>query len=125
MRIKALVEKGNDGMYSISSEEAIGGNWICGYGNTIEDAKEDFILCAKEMLESDLDNSVEYVYDVPSFFGILNCINVSAFAKKAGINESKMRAYKNGLAKASEATLNKIRNTAAQLGQELISASLH
>lgn len=54
---------------------------------------------------------MEFRYDIPSFFNYFDWINISAFAKQAGINESKMRAYKAGLSTASEKTMSKIRNT--------------
>lgn len=65
---------------------------------------------AKEMIAEDglrippeaKEIEVEFRYDIPSFFNFFDWINISAFAKHAGINESKMRAYKSGLATASE-----------------------
>lgn len=63
-------------------------------------------------------------YDLQSFFNYFDWINVSQFAKKAGINESKMRQYKNGLAFAGESTTKKILDTIKNIGAELQSATL-
>lgn len=67
---------------------------------------------------------VEFRYDIPSFFNCFDWINISAFAKKAGINESKMRAYKAGIATASEKTTNKMLSTIKAMGAALSAASL-
>jgi hypothetical protein len=67
---------------------------------------------------------VTFKYDLQSFFNYFDWINVSQFAKKAGINESKMRQYKNGLAFAGESTTKKILDTIKNIGAELQSATL-
>ena len=70
------------------------------------------------------DIEVVFQYDIPSFFNFFDWINISAFAKQAGINESKKRAYKSELATASEKTVTKILRTVKTMGAELSSASL-
>ena len=67
---------------------------------------------------------IDFKYDLESFFNYFDWINVSKFATAAGINESKMRQYKSGLAFASEKTTTKILNTIKKLGAELSTASL-
>ena len=67
---------------------------------------------------------VEYRYDVPSFFNFFDIINVSKFAEFAGINESKMRAYKCGVAYPGEKTTEKIFRAIKKLATELSVASL-
>ena len=87
---------------------------------------------SKEMITEEgkpLSNEVEHIdvtfkYDLQSFFNYFDWINVSQFAKKAGINESKMRQYKNGLAFAGESTTKKILDTIKNIGAELQSATL-
>ena len=56
MKIKAFIEKGNDNFYSIFSEEMLYNCCFGGYGNTEEEAKEDFMLSiaeAKEMVKEE------------------------------------------------------------------------
>ena len=65
-----------------------------------------------------------YKYDMQSFFNYLDWINISKFAKAAGINESKMRQYKVGSAFAGERTRQKILATIQRMSAELASASL-
>ena len=76
------------------------------------------------MFSTDEAIDVTFKYDLQSFFNYFDWINVSQFAKKAGINESKMRQYKNGLAFAGESTTKKILDTIKNIGAELQSATL-
>lgn len=135
MNITAIIERNDTGYYQISTESELGDHGLGGYGYSVSDAKEDFFKSieeAKEMIAEEtgslpehLDNiKVNFEYDIPSFFNYFDWINVSAFAKKAGINESKMRAYKSGLATASEKTMERICSTLKAISAELSSASI-
>lgn len=112
-------EKGNDGFYSIYSEKEINHYSFGGYGESVEAAKANFIFSideAKEMIKKEMgmlpdeftDMQVTFKFDIASFFNYFDWINVSKFAQYAGINESKMRQYKSGVAYAGERTTNKI-----------------
>lgn len=119
MKVTAIIEKNSDKFFSIYTEEDIPNCGFGGYGETVAEARVDYMSSIQEMREiaqeegKDFpeDIEVEFRYDIPSFFNYFDWINISAFAKQAGINESKMRAYKAGISTASEKTLNKIRNT--------------
>lgn len=119
MKVTAIIEKGNDNFFSIFTEEDVSNFAFGGYGETVAEAREDYMTCIQEMREIAQeegkefpeDIEVEFRYDIPSFFNYFDWINISAFAKQAGINESKMRAYKAGISTASEKTLEKIRKT--------------
>lgn len=134
MKITALIERNENDFYAITSEEEIAGCTFGGYGHSVAEAKADFMESIEEMLaitaeeghevpKAD-DIKVEYTYDLPSFFNDFDWINVTAFAKVAGINESKMRAYKNGIVKASEKTLEKISEAVKTIASALSAASL-
>ena len=135
MKILAIIEKGTDGLYSIYSDDMLLNHGLGGYGASVDEAKADFMESIKEakgMITEQsipLPNEMEYIdltfkYDLQSFFNYFDWINVSQFAKKAGINESKMRQYKNGLAFAGESTTKKILDTIKNIGAELQSATL-
>lgn len=134
MKVTALVEKNENNFYAISTSKAYCGCYFGGFGNSVAEAKEDFLESIKESLELAAeegknvpkfeDIEIDYQYDIPAFFNEFDWINVSAFAKKAGINESKMRAYKNGLATASEKTITKILETVKSMGAEMVAATL-
>lgn len=135
MKVLAIVEKGKDGLYSIYTESEIADHGFGGFGDSVEIAKADFlssidearemILKEKGVLPIEFDDlKVEFKYDLASFFNYFDCINVSKFATYAGINESKMRQYKSGVAFAGEKTTCKILQAIKKLGAELSAASL-
>ena len=135
MKVTAILEKGSDGLYSIYSEQEINNHSFGGYGESVEAAKADFMLSideAKEMVKEETgtlpneftDLQVTFKFDIASFFNYFDWINVSKFAQYAGINESKMRQYKSGVAFAGERTTNKILTAIKKMGTELSSASL-
>ena len=135
MKVRAVIEKNDNNYYQISSDDELFDCGFGGYGYSVAEAKADFLKSieeAKEMavedghtLTEDMQSiTVEYKYDIQSFFNYFDWINISQFAKKAGINESKMRQYKLGLAYASEKTTTKILNTIQAIGAELQSARL-
>lgn len=135
MKVTALIERNNNNYYQISSDDELGCHGLGGYGYSVAEAKQDFLKSieeAKEMIleetnelpESLSNIEIDFRYDLPSFFNYFDWINVSAFAKKSGINESKMRAYKSGLASASEKTMSRIYSTIKAMGAELSSATI-
>lgn len=135
MKILAIIEKGTDGLYSIYSDDMLLNHGLGGYGSSVEEAKKDFFVSIEEAKEMIIEEgqafpdgaehiSVTFKYDLQSFFNYFDWINVSQFAKKAGINESKMRQYKSGLAFAGESTTKKILDTIKNIGAELQSATL-
>ncbi len=127
MKIKAIIEKGNDGMYSIRCEEHINNHYFGGFGSNVAEAKEDFKESVEEVKKEtqfNEDIQISYCYDMPSFFNYFDYLNISKFAAYAGLNESKMRQYKCGAAYPSEKTLRKIANAAERIGAELSSVSL-
>ena len=134
MTIQAIIERGTDGLYSVYSNDHIGDSYFGGFGNSVAKAKTDFKTSIWEALEEELaaghsvpspeDIEIEYRYDIPSFFNFFDYINVSKFAEFAGINESKMRAYKSGVAYPGEKTMAKISKAVKTIGAEISSAVL-
>lgn len=130
MRITAIVERGSDGLYCIYTQDTIGRDVPGGYGVSVEEAKQDFLASIKESIENankdGFDNvpvfeavNVEFKFDIPSFFNYFDFINVSKFASYAGVNESKMRAYKSGSAFPGEKTTRKILKAVQTIGREM------
>lgn len=135
MKVRAVIEKNENNYYQISSDDELFDCAFGGYGYSVAEAKADFLRSIEEaretviaeghtLTEDMLSVSVEYKYDIQSFFNYFDWINISKFARKAGINESKMRQYKSGLAYASEKTTMKILSTIQSLGTELQAAKL-
>ena len=133
MKLLAIVEKNDDGFYQISCEQDLMGYHFGGFGYSVEEAKADFKESIDEALEMiaeagqevpNDDIEVVFKYDLESFFSYFDWINVTQLARIAGINESKMRQYKAGLAVASDRTAHKILATVHRIGAELQAAQL-
>ena len=133
VRIRAVIERGADGLYAAYSDEHFGNSYFGGFGDSVTKAKEDFVTSIREAIEEERaeanevpsfeDISIEYRYDIPSFFNFFDFINVSKFAEYVGINESKMRAYKSGLSYPGEKTTTKIAKAIKIIGEELTAAT--
>lgn len=135
MKITATVERNDNNYYQISSRDELLNHGFGGFGYSVDEAKADFLESIEEVkamisedgltVPADAETiEVEFRYDIPSFFNYFDWINITAFAKKAGINESKMRAYKSGAATASEKTLRRIFSTVKTIGAELSAATI-
>ena len=110
-KIKAIIEKANDGGISIYSEDV---NGAYGFGLTEQEAKDDFLSVLEEQAEYYKEKhgefpvwyksgySVSYIYALSGFFEAFPFINASKFAKEIGLNESVMRKYKGKIVTASE-----------------------
>ncbi|MCF0174181.1 MAG: hypothetical protein HUJ95_02465 [Bacteroidales bacterium] len=130
--LTAVVECNRKGEFSIFSKENICDCAIGGYGRTLEEAQEDFKKCLNEMKELSHANinswpekvEVHYIYEASAIFTILDTINVSRFAKFAGINASKLRAYSRGVCKPSKPTKAKIEVALHNLSRTLAAISL-
>lgn len=131
MKLTAIIERSSDKFYSIYTADNDLEWGFGGYGDSVAAAREDYMASIEEMRamacedgkDFPADIAVEFRYDIPSFFNYFDWINISAFAKKAGINESKMRAYKAGAATASEKTLNKIKATVKKMCEQMSAAT--
>ena len=133
MKTIALIEKGKDGTYGIYTPDI--NSTIIGSGDTVAEAKADFensvqeIFAAYRELGDELpkelkDIKFEYKYDLSSIFDYYNWINVTQFAKIAGINAGLMRRYKAGDTYISEAQTKKIEIALRKLGEELTAIRL-
>ena len=133
MKTIALIERGKDGTFGIFTPDI--NHTIIGEGNTVEEAKSDFENSIKEMILSYTETGREvpdelkdiqfvYKYDIASMFNYYNWINVTRFAKQAGINPSLMRQYKTGKTYISENQVSKIESSLHRLGNELAAIKL-
>lgn len=126
-KIVAIIEKGDDGGYSIyAADDSVP---VVGSGMTEQEARQDFEEVRAEqagyMKEQTgaypawKDAEVEYRYDVSGFFLTFPFINATEFARSIGINPSLMRKYKNGLAAASERQKNLIQEKFTEIVNQL------
>jgi predicted RNase H-like HicB family nuclease len=127
--IKAIIEKGKDGLYSIYLPDVRG---IYGTGESEEEARNalmEAIESVKEHLNENgnwndyqalkKDFTLDYRYDLSGFFKTYDVFDVSALAKKLGINASLLRRYKSGLSKAESRQKEKIERGIHHLADEL------
>lgn len=121
------IEKQSDGTYIAYNMECDKFTAI-GSGETIEEAKEDYFNSVEEMKDSCLENgdavpaelleAPVFKFDLSSFFEYYSFINVTAFAKKMGINGSLMRQYKKGNTYISTSQLEKIQTFVNEMGAD-------
>lgn len=131
--MKVTIEKQKDGSY-IAYNKAGEGFIAIGTGADVNEAKADFFNSIKEMKESyiecgdevpaALDGEPEFSFDLASFFEYYSFINVSAFAKIIGINDSLMRQYKKGNTYVSDSQLQRIQNAINGIGADFQSLRL-
>lgn len=127
--LKAIIEKGTDGFYSIYMPEIPG---LYGSGETEKEAKENLseaIEIAIDHVKETGDNTyyaplmsnytIEYTYDLSGFFKTYDFFDVTALAKTIGINASLMRRYKTGIKKASFSQKAKISNGIHAIAEQL------
>lgn len=131
--MKVQIEKQSDGTY-IAYNTTGDMVQLIGTGDTVAEAKSDFMNSIEEVIESykedaqpvpiELTEEPEFYFDVSSLFEYYSVINVSAFAKMVGINDSLLRQYKRGGTYISDAQLGKIEDGIHQLGREFSSLRL-
>lgn len=104
-KVIAIIEKGKDGSYGIYTPNLK--NTIIGEGNTVEEAKADFLIGYQEIVDTYKEDNkplpkelqdIEYTYqyDLAAFYEAHPYLNVSQVANFIGINDGLMRQYRRG-----------------------------
>ena len=127
MALNVAIEKKKDGTYvayNVNGDNVT----LIGTGNTVGEAKDDFFNSMQEVIDAckeggiavpeELEGEPVFKFDVSSLFEYYNMINVSAFARYLGINDTLMRQYKKGDTYISDAQLKRIEDGIHMLGQE-------
>jgi len=133
MKTKALIEMGKDGSFSIFTPDLESTIW--GEGNTVAEAKHDFLNSYKEVLLSYQENNKKppnelqnlefvYQYDIASLFNYCNFLNISKLAQTIDVNPSLLRQYKAGNTYISKKQAKKIEAGLHRIGKQLLSVSL-
>lgn len=128
--MEVRIEKQNDGSY-IAYNPGVKGMVAIGTGESVAEAKADFENSLEEMKEDMSEEEIakmisdpEYHFDISSLFEYYKVINVSAFARLIGMNDTLLRQYKRGDTYISTAQLKKIETGINQLGNELVNLRL-
>jgi predicted RNase H-like HicB family nuclease len=132
-KVTAIIEASSTG-FGVYSDDLPG---VTGYGDSIEEAKEDIISSINDILESHREDKTippaffnngniafAYRYDIASIFKYFGVLDASALAKRIGMNASLLRQYKTGKAFASDKQKKKIEDGLHALGRELLSIHL-
>lgn len=127
MKVTVYVEKqpGEKGC-SCFIKERFDGCALAGYGATVDKAVEDILTARKELVEMGRDIpelEIDCRYDVWSFFDKYP-INITAMARRMGINASLLRQYVSGVRKPSRKRVEEIEAAIRDFGRELSAASL-
>ena len=132
-KFKVSIEKDKDGSY-IAYNTNSDAYTLIGRGNTVKEAKADFMESMKGAAEVEkevqgecsdyLANEPEFKFDLASLFEYYSMLNVSAFARFLGINDTLMRQYKKGNTYISENQLHKIEDGIHKLGAEFSNLKL-
>ena len=131
-KVIAIIEKGEDGSYGIYAPKLK--NFIIGDGDTVAEAKEDFLIGYQEMIESYVEEGkpipeelqdIEFVYqyDISAFYDAHPYLNVSKLAEHIHLNTSLMRQYNRGQY-ISEKQVLRIQEGIRSIGRELAGITL-
>ena len=115
--VTAIIETGSDHTISIYSHGADDLNYgVIGTGNTIAEAKDDFLFAYQEIKECFLKKGkefeeVEFVfrYDIPSFLQeFAYAFTLAGLERITGVNQKQLGHYASGYRKPSARTIRKI-----------------
>ena len=120
-KVKAFVERGNDGTFGvyIDLDDNRLNYGIIGDGNTVTEAIEDFkagYLEMKELYEKEgkpfIEAEFEFHYDTASFLQYYtNYFSLAGLSRLTGIHQGQLSHYVNGTRNPSKQTIQKIDNS--------------
>ena len=129
MKANIIIEMASDGGFSCYMKESLPDYALFGYGNTVQEAKNDLLQSYQEITDMLKEEGKDvkplefiYHYDMKSFFDYFNFLNVSKVAERAGINPSLMRKYTSGIVKAREGQYLKLQKAVKNFAKELQAA---
>lgn len=115
-KVKAIIEKGRDGRFSIYSSDDTLPYLVTGTGATIEEARQVFLggyddirrVFAEDGREFP-EAEFEFIYDVPSFLqDFANVFTLAGLSRLTGVNQKQLGHYISGYRHPSAATARKI-----------------
>lgn len=127
MKVKVIIERGNDGSYGayIGSNNVSFG--VIGDGKTVQDAKNDFLNSYEEMKDYYTENNknfteceFQFQFDIASFLAYYGSIlSLAGMERLTGVNQGQLSHYVTGHRKPSKKTIEKIETKLHEFGKEL------
>jgi len=134
MKVKAFIERGNDGSYGIyvDLEDNTLNYGIIGDGLTVKDAIDDFYNSYKEMKELYKSENkhfkeaeFEFKYDTASFLAYYsNVLSLAGLGRLTGIAQGQLSHYVTGRRKPSQKTVQKIEKSLHKFADEISKVQL-
>ncbi len=127
MKVKVIIERGTDGFYSAYMDEDRFDFGLNGQGDTVQEAKKDFLVAYQEMKEMKEEEGAEmplleydFEYDVDSFLNYYaGILSKSGLERITGINQKQLWHYSSGKRKPSKNTVMKIQQGLHKFAEEL------
>ena len=128
MKAIVIIERGTDGFYSAYMDDDRFDFGLNGQGNTVLEAKDDFLKALQEIREMKLDEGTvmpnlefEFEYDVDSFLNYYSgVLSKSGLEKITGINQKQLWHYASGKRKPTKQTILKIQNGLHNFAKDLM-----
>jgi predicted RNase H-like HicB family nuclease len=134
MKVKALIESGNDGSYGVyvDLEDKTLNYGIIGDGKTVKEALDDFYNSYKEMQELYKsenkyfkDAEFEFKYDTASFLAYYsNALSLAGLERLTGIAQGQLSHYVTGRPKPNQKTIQEIETSLHKFAGELSQVQL-
>ena len=128
-KIKAFIERGNDGSFSVyvDLENKTLNYGIFGEGNTVKEALENFKSAYETMKKFHKEQGKYFVeavfeikYDIASFLDYYSGrLSLAGLEKITSINQRQLSHYVNGINRPSKQTITKINNSLHSFANEL------
>jgi predicted RNase H-like HicB family nuclease len=128
-KVKAFIERGNDGTYGVYVDLADNtlNYGIIGEGNTVQEAIEDFKNGYREMKKLHEDEGLpfveaefEFLYDTASFLQYYTAyFSIAGLSRMTGIHQGQLSHYVTGHRNPSKQTISKIDNSVHQFAENL------
>lgn len=116
MNVKLIIERTNDGFYSVTTLEYESlPFFVFGEGNTIEEAKADFMAVLKEMAEMEHYDTTgltfSYCYNLSAFLAYYrDKLSLAGLERITGVRQGQLSHYLTGHRKPSKQTVTKIKD---------------
>lgn len=115
-QVKAIIERSNDGRYSIYMDAPEMPYLVTAEGGSLEDAKRDFMECYEDMKlyhrekgEPFEEVDFSFSYDMASFLQhYAYAFTLAGLSRITGVNQGQLSHYINGTSRPTARTIDKI-----------------